>query len=162
MSTAKTDLYIGIDPGASGAAVALTFFGNVYEWVKFSETEPDIAATLRRWKEEGGVCAVIEKVGAMPGQGVSSTFKFGNNTGFIRGVLTTLHIPFEYVMPRKWHAFHGMKKKKDEAKPSWKRRLKELSQQKWPGSKWTLATADAGLIAEYARRKYEGDRIRAQ
>ena len=52
------------------------------------------------WYREARCC--LEKVGAMPGQGVTSTFTFGEGFGFIQGVLMALGISFQLVPPQKW------------------------------------------------------------
>ena len=44
----------------------------------------------------------IEKVGAMPGQGVSSMFQFGRSVGTIEGIIAALRLPISYVTPQKW------------------------------------------------------------
>lgn len=46
--------------------------------------------------------AAIEKVGARPGQGVSSMFKFGTNYGVVIGCVAMLAVPFIFVTPYKW------------------------------------------------------------
>lgn len=52
--------------------------------------------------------AIIERVGAMPKQGVSSTFKFGTVYGIAIGAVRALQIPVEYVSPAWWKAKHGL------------------------------------------------------
>jgi crossover junction endodeoxyribonuclease RuvC len=61
--------------------------------------------------------AVIEKVGAMPGQGVTSTFTFGMGYGQLQGLLAGLGIPFELVTPQAWKklVLAGTPKDKDAA-----------------------------------------------
>ena len=91
-------IYIGIDPGASGA---IAFIGtneiNVFDF------EEGDALGFLKYIRQGYTCkAVIEKVSSMPGQGVSSTFKFGTNFGQWIGRLEALGIPFDFVTPQKW------------------------------------------------------------
>ena len=75
---------------------------------------------------------VVEAVHAFPGQGVSSTFKFGKNYGELRMALIAAEIPFNEVTPRSWQKFYGMKKDKEESKPQWKVRLRQRAEQLYP------------------------------
>jgi hypothetical protein len=97
---------------------------------------------------------VLEKVHSMPGQGVSSTFKFGQNFGFVRACMYMSGIPFELDTPQKWMKFYGMKKKKEESKTDWKNRLKAKAQQLYPNIKITNDMSDAMLIARYCKFNY--------
>ena len=54
------------------------------------------------WKKDDGVTAVVEKVGARPGQGVTSMFNFGRSAGYIEGVLSALGIPYQLIPPATW------------------------------------------------------------
>jgi hypothetical protein len=130
------------------------------------------------------VYAVIEKVHSMPSQGVSSSFTFGKNYGFLRGCLTAAGIPFEEVTPQVWMKALGVpprrvgKKQKAKKKGKWvvqeiggeskaeyKLRLLSIAQQKFPQLPlWReprskgkqLAVCDALLIAYYSQQKYAG------
>ena len=53
-------------------------------------------------KELNPTHAVVEKVGAMPNQGVSSMFTFGRAAGLIEGALAALNVPVTYVTPQAW------------------------------------------------------------
>lgn len=136
---------IGIDPGASGGIAISNISGISVH--KMPATERDVVELLETWGRPR--FAFIEKVGAMPRQGVSSTFKFGMHYGFLRGVLTALAIPFEDVTPQKWQATMRCLSKGD------KNVTKATAQRLWPDIKWTHATADAALIAEYGRRRLQ-------
>ena len=57
--------------------------------------------------------AIVEKVGAMPGQGVSSMFSFGRSVGIIEGVLAAKQIPVTFVTPQSWQKQSGAAKGKD-------------------------------------------------
>jgi crossover junction endodeoxyribonuclease RuvC len=50
----------------------------------------------------GEIKALIEKVSAMPGNGVSSMFSFGRAAGIVEGVLAGLSVPFELIPPATW------------------------------------------------------------
>ena len=53
-------------------------------------------------KELNPTHAIVEKVGAMPGQGVTSMFAFGRAAGLIEGCLAALAVPVTYVTPQAW------------------------------------------------------------
>jgi len=57
--------------------------------------------------------AILERVGAMPGQGVSSVFAFGRSTGIIEGVLAALQIPTTIVTPQTWQKACNVRGGKD-------------------------------------------------
>lgn len=147
-------MIIGIDPGKSGAACLMDENGGIIEIVRFDTTEHDIAEVLgedvNRYRTQPGrlwlIYAFIEKVHAMPKQGVSSTFKFGKQYGFILGLLTAYKIPYEFVTPHKWQKDMGCLSKGD------KNITKAAAQRLFPQQKVIHATADAILIAEYGRR----------
>ena len=141
--------FIGIDPGVSGGAAMLNHHGQIHDAVKFkSMTLHDIAETLDDWRdraEPGEVVAMIEKVHAMPRQGVTSSFNFGRNFGNLEAYLVALKIPFDYVAPNKWQKALGCQTKGD------KNVSKARAQRQWPGIKMTHAIADCLLIAEFCR-----------
>ena len=123
------------------------------------ETEGDAGELLWQFncfKFEGKVIqevfAVIEQVGPMPGNGVTGMFKFGMNYGFLRGLLTAFDIPFDEARPQKWQKAMGCMSKGD------KNVTKAKAQQLHPELKITHATADAILLAEYARAAYTSGR----
>jgi crossover junction endodeoxyribonuclease RuvC len=97
-------IWIGVDPGAKGgyAVISKSETGQAvfaYPWDdSFFAME---MASLMQFKEHG-IVAAVEKVGAMPGQGVTSMFNFGKNAGYIEGVLSALGIPYQLVPPAKW------------------------------------------------------------
>jgi len=156
-------LYIGIDPGQSGGfcTIKIKADGNlVTEAYKMPDTEHDANIILQKacyGVPSTSTLAMLEKVGAMPGQGVSSMFKFGKNYGFLRGLLIANMIPFLDVPPRTWQKGLSIQPRgKEESKTHFKNRQKGLAQQMHPHLKVTLATADAILIAEYLK-KYDND-----
>ena len=143
-------IYVGIDPGKSGA-VAVMYPEGVIHTVPFNATDyVDIFHNLR---DEQIKCCV-EKVSAMPGQGVVSMFNFGHNFGFIEGVLQANRIPYQLVPPQTW--------KKEFSLTSDKAKSIEVCQKLFPRAH-LLATersrkpsdgiAEAVLLAEYARRR---------
>ncbi len=143
-------MFVGIDPGKSGAIAVIDAEGCFVSVVKLKETEQDIWTWMVKELGIGygksGHFAVLEKVGAMPRQGLSSTFKFGVSYGFCRGILTANRIRFEEVTPAKWQGALGCRTKGD------KNITKAAAQRLFPTVKITHANADALLLAEYARR----------
>lgn len=137
----------GIDPGKSGAISAIWLSdGEPASFSqKLSETELDAADYFRAFDLQGSF-AVIEIVHAMPKQGVSSSFKFGQSYGFLRGLLTALQIRFVEVRPAKWQKDMQCLTKGD------KNVTKAAAQRLWPKLKITHANADSLLLAEWGRR----------
>jgi crossover junction endodeoxyribonuclease RuvC len=148
---------IAIDPGAKGG-VALLFPDGTIEAYKLGGDET-IEEILKGIVENARMCevtvrAVIEQVHSMPGQGVASSFKFGENFGNIKGLLYGLGIPYELVTPQKWQKIvPGLKTVKQVGKTAHKRALKEHAQRLYPTIQVTLATADALLIAHWAKEQ---------
>lgn len=94
---------IGVDPGLSGGLAAIGEDGLELEVM------PTVAAGRRREIDEQAVvawllehrprCVFIERVQAMPKQGVVSMFTFGVGWGLIRGICAGMGIPYELVQP---------------------------------------------------------------
>jgi len=135
--------YIGIDPGKSGA-IAYLRPDMPPEYIKNSETLYDIAEFLS--SIEGDKMAMIEKVNAMPGQGVTSTFTFGESYGQLTGLLVALRIPFEVCRPAVWQKAMQCRSGGN------KNITKAKAQSLFPDTKIIHANADAILLAEYCRR----------
>ena len=142
--------YIGIDPGKGGALALLTEDGQCTV-VPFHESA--YTAILKAASGPSSVCC-LEKVGAMPGQGVVSMFNFGHNLGVIEGLLRGYGIPYQLVPPQTW--------KKEFSLSSDKNKSIEVCQKLFPkvsllaterSRKPSDGIAEAVLIAEYARRK---------
>lgn len=148
--------YIGIDPGASGGIAVITPSKTVV--VAMPPTERDIWVFISKivYRSDGECVAVIENVHSMPGQGVSSSFKFGQGFGGLRMALTAVGIPFDLVSPQKWQKTLGVvPRTRTETKTSHKNKLKAMAQRQFPQLKITLKTADALLIALYCKRTRE-------
>lgn len=153
---------IGVDPGANGACVALMEDGTIRECRFGKSTQKEMSEFFMSLSFEDCFCT-LEQVSAMAGNGVSSSFTFGRNTGFVIGLLVASEIPYQETVPRSWQKALGItprfKPKKDEpgteeTKPEFKKRLKQKAEQLFPAQKITTDTADAYLIAEFCKRMY--------
>ena len=101
-------IYIGIDPGKKGALAVI--FDGMDETVVGAFDEQEYTNVLRNLSGQP-VKACLEHVGAMPGQGVTSMFHFGENFGYIKGLLEANEIPYEQVRPQKWKKEFGISDK---------------------------------------------------
>lgn len=148
-------IFLGVDPGCNGAIASLTSAGAILEISRFSEAETHgrialiVADHIRAVaKLEPDLSAAIERVGAMPRQGVASTFTFGRVYGEAIGGLLCSEVKVESVTPAAWQRDLGLPKR--ETPTTHKRALKELAEARW-GRRFTLAECDAVWIAEWAR-----------
>lgn len=137
---------LGIDPGQNGG-IAVIVDGALIECVAMPETEHDINEIFER--NADAKVAFLEQVHSMPKQGVASTFTFGKNYGFLRGLLVANKIVFLDITPHVWQKAFGIVAKKDETKTMHKNRLKGYAQQMFPKQKFTLKNCDAALLAWY-------------
>ena len=121
-------LIIGIDPGISGS---ICFFkdGKILEVLEM----PTMTDGKKNKKQVNGsqifneiskrvsvieprnVRVVIEQVSAMPGQGVTSMFNFGQSFGILKGVCTAMQLPMYFVRPAKWKKYFGLIKSEKDA-----------------------------------------------
>lgn len=148
----ETRYFLGIDPGLSGGIALLpeTIGADPFIY-PMGETEHDISETL--WEYAGCIrLAAIEKVHSFPGQGVSSTFRFGQCYGFLRGLIVALSIPFVEVIPKRWQKEMGCLSGGD------KRVTKAKAQQLYPSfsRQITHKKADALLIVHWLRNREIG------
>lgn len=151
--TEGNQMIIGIDPGNTGALAFMKISGEVEvvdmplmangkkQQVNASELTKIISSRL-----QPNTRAIVEKVSAMPGQGVSSMFNFGMGYGVIQGVLAALGVPYTLCTPQRWKkAATLIGKDKDNART--------LAQQLYPdaplGRKKDIGRADAILIARF-------------
>ncbi len=94
-------LFIGIDPGRSGAVAILD--AEDVNWIPLNAPQKDIVEFFKSYNLSKENCAIsLEKVWAMRGQGVSSSFKFGTNFGWCQGVLDCLELPYLLPSPQSW------------------------------------------------------------
>ncbi len=141
----------GIDPGQSGG---IAFIADGFASAcKMPETEREIVEVIEEWHNIGIRCAYVESVHSFPGQGVSSSFTFGQGYGFLRGVLVSLRIPFVDVSPMKWKKALGLTFTAQDSKKDKKNGSKQLAAQWFPTIKMNHAISEALLIAEFGRRQ---------
>ena len=112
---------IGIDPGISGS---ICFFedGKILEVIEM----PTMTDGKKNKKQVNGaqiynevlkrinnnlrqnIRVVIEQVSAMPGQGVTSMFNFGQSFGILKGICSAMQLPMFFVRPAKWKKYFGL------------------------------------------------------
>jgi len=114
-------LIIGIDPGITGS---ICFFKNnkIIEVIemptmidgKKSKKQVNGAQIYNEISkkiegiEKQDVRVVIEQVSAMPGQGVTSMFNFGQSFGILKGICSAMQLPMYFVRPTKWKKYFGL------------------------------------------------------
>ena len=113
-------LIIGIDPGISGS---ICFFedGKIIEVIEM----PVMTEGKKNKKQVNGaqiyneflkrinnkddeIRVVIEQVSAMPGQGVTSMFNFGQSYGILKGICSAMQLPMFFVRPAKWKKYFNL------------------------------------------------------
>ena len=149
-------VYIGIDPGKNGGIAIIGILGQ-YSVYPFSEEL--LISRLGSYAQLNIPCiCTLEHVHAMPKQGVSSTFNFGMNFGFIQGVLKAYRIPYELVTPQKWKKEFSCTSDKNTSIEACKRLFPDVNLKKTERCKKDHdGMAEALLMAEYGRRHYNGE-----
>ena len=114
-------LVIGIDPGISGS---ICFFqdGKIIDVVEMpnmpegkknkkqvngAQVFNEISLKIKNKKKED-IKVVIEQVSAMPGQGVTSMFNFGQSFGILKGICSAMQLPMYFVRPAKWKKYFNL------------------------------------------------------
>tara|TARA_B100001250_G_scaffold62945_1_gene49408 strand:+ start:2883 stop:3377 length:495 start_codon:yes stop_codon:yes gene_type:complete len=114
-------LIIGIDPGITGA---ICFFENgevidVIDMPTMAEGKKnkrqingrqiynEISSRIENYKLNN-IKVVVEQVSAMPGQGVTSMFNFGQSFGAIKGICAAMQLPIFFVRPAKWKKYFNL------------------------------------------------------
>ena len=114
-------LIIGIDPGISGS---ICFFedGKILDVVEMptmtegkknkrqvngAQIYNEILKRIEK-KEKHNIRIIIEQVSAMPGQGVTSMFNFGQSFGILKGICSAMQLPMFFVRPAKWKKYFGL------------------------------------------------------
>jgi len=152
-------IIFGIDPGISGAISVLENkkIIEVFDMPTMIEGKKNkrqvngaqvtniIKEKLNSNKE---TVVVVEHVNAMPGQGVTSMFNFGQSFGVIKGICSALSLPIHFVRPTKWKKhFNLIKTNKDASRTKVIEAYPEISSQL--SRKKDANKADAILIARY-------------
>ena len=147
-------IFVGVDPGKNGAVAAVDDAGTVLGISRFvhAETEGRIALVVLDFVAELDAdqikAATIERVGAMPRQGVASMFTFGRVYGEAWAGLLTSQCRVFGVTPSTWQRDFGLPKA--HATDNHKRTLKQAAEARF-GRQFLLAEADAVWLAEWGR-----------
>ena len=107
---------IGIDPGLSGAIAVLdnNKVLKIYDMPIMAEGKKNkrqlnsaqlVNIIKENIKNHEDINVVVEQVNAMPGQGVTSMFNFGQTFGAIKGVCAALNLPIFFIRPSKWKKY---------------------------------------------------------
>ena len=160
-------IIIGIDPGISGS---ICFFedGNILDVVEM----PTMAEGKKNKRQVNGaqifneiskrvdkaekqnVRVVIEQVSAMPGQGVTSMFNFGQSFGILKGICSAMQLPMYFIRPAKWKKYFGLiKSEKDASRTKAIEMFPYFSSQL--SKKKDSNKADAILIASFYYETYK-------
>ena len=114
-------LIIGIDPGISGS---ICFFedGKIIDVIEMptmtegkknkrqvngSQIFNEISQRIHK-SEKHEIRVIIEQVSAMPGQGVTSMFNFGQSFGILKGICSSMQLPMYFVRPAKWKKYFNL------------------------------------------------------
>ena len=114
-------LVIGIDPGISGS---ICFFqdGKIIDVVEMptmtegkknkkqvngSQIFNEISERIKKIDKKD-IKVIIEQVSAMPGQGVTSMFNFGQSYGILKGICSAMQLPMYFVRPTKWKKYFNL------------------------------------------------------
>ena len=114
-------LIIGIDPGLSGS---ICFFedGKILDVVEMptmtegkknkrqvngSQVYNEISKKIKQLDKKD-IKVIIEQVSAMPGQGVTSMFNFGQSFGILKGMCSAMQLPMYFVRPAKWKKYFSL------------------------------------------------------
>ena len=114
-------LIIGIDPGISGSICFLEngIIKDVLEMPTMTEGKKnkkqvngsqifnEISFRIKTY-EKKNIKVVIEQVSAMPGQGVTSMFNFGQSFGILKGICSAMQLPIYFVRPAKWKKYFNL------------------------------------------------------
>ncbi|MBA1338758.1 MAG: crossover junction endodeoxyribonuclease RuvC [Pelagibacterales bacterium] len=152
-------IIIGIDPGISGAISVIENkkILEVYDTPTMIDGKKNkkqinsaqVTNIIRdRIKDGKEIIVVVEQVNAMPGQGVTSMFNFGQSFGVIKGICAALSLPIYFVRPTKWKKhFNLIKTNKDASRTKVIEAYPEISSKLH--RKKDSNRADAILIALY-------------
>ncbi len=152
-------IIIGIDPGVSGAISVLENKKviEIYDMPtmiagkknKRQVNGSQVTTIIKeRINNEREIAVVVEHVNAMPGQGVTSMFNFGQSFGVIKGICSALNLPIYFVRPTKWKKhFNLIRTNKEASRTKVIEVYPEISSKL--SKKKDSNKADAILIARY-------------
>ena len=162
-------LIIGIDPGISGSICFLEdgIIKDVLEMptmtegkknkkqVNGSQIYNEISFRIKTY-EKKNIKVVIEQVSAMPGQGVTSMFNFGQSFGILKGICSAMQLSIYFVRPAKWKKYFNLINSEKDASRTRAIEIfpyfsSNLSKKKDSNK------ADAILIASYFHETYKND-----
>lgn len=148
-------LFIGIDPGKSGGIACIDTETKIVYTVPYNSKALIDMCRAEGWNgNTEHIMCCLEKVGAMPGQGVVSMFSFGQSVGYIKGVLESFRMPYQEITPQKWKREFGLTSDKAKSAEVCGRLFPDVSLLATPRCKKPHdGMAEALLMAEYARRK---------
>ena len=150
---------IGIDPGLSGAIAVLedNKVLNIFDIPVMSEGKKNkrqlnsallVSLLKENINKDEEVAVVVEQVNAMPGQGVTSMFNFGQTFGALKGICAALELPIFFVRPSKWKKhFELINSSKDASRTKAIEMYPKLSNQL--SKKKDVNKSDAILIARF-------------
>ena len=162
-------LIIGVDPGISGS---ICFFENgkiidVIEMptmtdgkknkrqVNGAQIYNEISARINNI-EKKDIRVIIEQVSAMPGQGVTSMFNFGQSFGILKGICSAMQLPMYFVRPAKWKKYFSLiNSEKDASRTKAIEMFPYFSSQL--SKKKDSNKADAILIANFYYETYKSE-----
>ena len=160
-------LIIGIDPGVSGS---ICFFedGKILDVLEMptmtdgkknkkqvngAQIYNEISTKIRSIEKQN-LRVIIEQVSAMPGQGVTSMFNFGQSFGILKGICSAMQLPMYFVRPAKWKKYFGLiKSEKDASRTKAIEMFPYFSSQL--SKKKDSNKADAILIASFYYETYK-------
>lgn len=139
-------LYIGIDPGKDGA---MSIIGDndikTYHWL---EGYDQVLSLIT----DKSIC-YIERVHSQPNNGVKAAFTFGENYGYIQGLLTAYKIPYQTIPPQTWKKEFSITSDKSSSIECAKRLFPTVDLRRTDKcTKPHDGIAESLLIAEYCRR----------
>ena len=152
-------IVVGIDPGLSGAIAILenNKVLNIFDMPVMAEGKKNkrqlnsaqlVNIIKDSTKPDDEIAVVVEQVNAMPGQGVTSMFNFGQTFGAIKGVCAALELPIFFVRPSKWKKhFELINSSKDSSRTKVIEMYPSLSSQL--AKKKDVNKSDAILIARF-------------
>lgn len=149
-------LYIGLDPGKKGAMAIIGHSNTTGETYMCKIIPYDPQEYIKALKQYNGATVCIEQVHSLPREGVKSVWSFGQNYGWITGVLDTLGIPYQAVPPNKWKREYSLlKADKKQSIEVCHRLFPNVSLKRTVRCKTDSSDmAEALLMAEYARRHF--------